>query len=36
MGEDNVLIMNKMDVSPLGICTGTYSDMHFELLCLMI
>lgn len=36
MGEDYVLVMNKIGVSALGICTCTYSDMLFELLCLMI
>lgn len=36
MGEDCLLVMNKMGVSPLRICTCTYSDMLFELRCLMI
>lgn len=36
MGEEYVLVVNKMDVGLLGICTCTYSDVLFELLCLMI
>lgn len=36
MGEEYVLVVNKMGVDPLGICTCTYSDVLFELLCLMI